>query len=77
VKSLIAEFDRSGKLIAAICHGGWMVTSSGAYKRVKVTGSPGIKDVSTTVVTKWQEAKHPRLSITQPGSFFSNSYFIL
>lgn len=44
VKSLIAEFDRSDKLIAAICHGGWMAISSGVYRGVKVTGSPGIKD---------------------------------
>jgi len=44
VKSLIAEFDRSKKLVAAICHGGWMAISGGVYKGVKVTGSPGIKD---------------------------------
>jgi protease I len=44
VKSLIAEFNRSRKLVAAICHGGWMAISSGVYKGVKVTGSLGIKD---------------------------------
>lgn len=41
---LIREFDKSRKLIAAICHGGWVPISAGVYKGVKVTGSPGIKD---------------------------------
>ena len=44
VKSLVAAFDHSKKLIAAICHGGWMAISGGVYKGVKVTGSAGIKD---------------------------------
>lgn len=44
VKDLIAAFDRKGKLVAAICHGGWMAISAGVYKGVRVTGSPGIKD---------------------------------
>ncbi len=44
VKSLIAEFHQSQKLVAAICHGGWMAISGGVYKGVKVTGSLGIKD---------------------------------
>jgi len=44
VKSLIAEFHHSKKLVAAICHGGWMAISGGVYKGVKVTGSLGIKD---------------------------------
>jgi protease I len=44
VKSLVAAFDHSKKLVAAICHGGWMAISGGVYKGVKVTGSLGIKD---------------------------------
>lgn len=44
VKSLIREMSGEGKLIAAICHGGWMAISAGVYKGVRVTGSPGIKD---------------------------------
>ncbi len=44
VKMLIAEFHRSGKLIAAICHGGWIPVSAGIYAGVHVTGSLGIKD---------------------------------
>jgi protease I len=44
VCSLIAEFHRSGKLVAAICHGGSMAISAGVVRGVKVTGSLGIKD---------------------------------
>lgn len=44
VLRLIRDFDQSGKLIAAICHGGWMPISAGVYRGVRVTGSPGIKD---------------------------------
>ena len=44
VLDLIRKFDQQKKLIAAICHGGWMAISAGVYKGVRVTGSPGIKD---------------------------------
>lgn len=44
VKALVAQFWNSGKLVAAICHGGWIPISAGVYKGVHVTGSPGIKD---------------------------------
>jgi len=44
VKSLVAQFNHSRKLIAAICHGGWIPISAGVYGGVRVTGSLGIKD---------------------------------
>jgi len=44
VLQLIREFAEAGKLVAAICHGGWMPISAGVYSGVRVTGSPGIKD---------------------------------
>jgi protease I len=44
VKSLVSQFNDSGKLIAAICHGGWIPISAGVYGGVHVTGSLGIKD---------------------------------
>src|SRR5262249_24476900 len=44
VKSLVAQFHQSSKLIAAICHGGWIPISASVYSGVRVTGSPGIKD---------------------------------
>ena len=44
VLRITREFAAAGKLVAAICHGGWIPISAGIYKDVKVTGSPGIKD---------------------------------
>ncbi|MEQ9409875.1 MAG: type 1 glutamine amidotransferase domain-containing protein [Fuerstiella sp.] len=44
VLRITREFAESGKLLAAICHGGWIPVSAGVYRGVKVTGSPGIKD---------------------------------
>jgi protease I len=44
IKMLVKRFHESGKLIAAICHGGWIPISAGVYGGVRVTGSLGIKD---------------------------------
>ncbi|MDA0285275.1 MAG: type 1 glutamine amidotransferase [Planctomycetota bacterium] len=44
VLKLVREFADSHKLVAAICHGGWIPISANVYSGVRVTGSPGIKD---------------------------------
>ncbi|MEZ6129893.1 MAG: type 1 glutamine amidotransferase domain-containing protein [Planctomycetaceae bacterium] len=44
VLRITQEFSAAGKMVAAICHGGWIPISAGIYKGVRVTGSPGIKD---------------------------------
>ena len=44
VLRITGEFAESGRLVAAICHGGWIPISAGVYSGVRVTGSPGIKD---------------------------------
>jgi protease I len=44
VLNLVRQFDAAKKLIAAVCHGGWIPISAGVYRGVRVTGSPGIKD---------------------------------
>lgn len=56
VLSLIAEFDRQGKMIAAICHGGWIPISAKVYRGVRVTGSPGIKDDLENAGAVWEDA---------------------
>lgn len=40
----VADADRKGKIIAAICHAGWMLTSAGIVRGRKVTGFFSIKD---------------------------------
>ncbi len=56
VRRLLREFDRDGKCVAAICHGGWMAISAGIYKGVNVTGSPGIKDDLVNAGATWHDA---------------------
>lgn len=56
VLELVREFDAAGKLIAAICHGGWIPISAGVYRDVRVTGSPGIKDDLINAGAIWEDA---------------------
>jgi protease I len=44
VLSLTREFHAQGKLVAFICHGGWIPISAGILKGRRATGSRGIKD---------------------------------
>ncbi len=53
VLALVRGFDQAGKLIAAICHGGWIAISAGVYRGVRVTGSPGIKDDLVNAGALW------------------------
>lgn len=55
VLELVRQFAESGKLVAAICHGGWMAISAGVYRGVRVTGSLGIKDDLENAGAVWQD----------------------
>jgi protease I len=56
VKQLVRDFAAAGKLVAAICHGGWIPISAGVYRGVRVTGSPGIKDDLVNAGAIWEDA---------------------
>ena len=56
VKELVRSFAKQGKLVAAICHGGWIPISAGVYKGVRVTGSLGIKDDLVNAGAIWVDA---------------------
>jgi protease I len=56
VLQLVRDFAESGKLVAAICHGGWILISAGVYQGVRVTGSPGIKDDLINAGAIWEDA---------------------
>jgi len=56
VLELVREFAEAPKLVAAICHGGWIPISDGVYRAVRVTGSPGIKDDLVNAGAVWQDA---------------------
>ncbi len=44
VLSLTREFSEQGKLVAFICHGGWIPISAKILRGKRATGSLGIKD---------------------------------
>ena len=56
ILQLVRSFAESGKLVAAICHGGWIPISAGVYRGVRVTGSRGIKDDLVNAGAVWEEA---------------------
>jgi protease I len=56
VLRITREFADAGKLIAAVCHGGWIPISAGVYRGVKVTGSPGIRDDLTNAGALFEDA---------------------
>ncbi|MFT7617518.1 MAG: protease I [Planctomycetota bacterium] len=53
---LVRDFSESGKLVAAICHGGWIPISAQIYRGVRVTGSLGIKDDLENAGAIWEDA---------------------
>jgi protease I len=55
VLQLVRDFHAAKKLIAAICHGGWIPISAGVYKGVRVTGSLGIKDDLVNAGAVWSD----------------------
>lgn len=44
VKYLTRQFAETGRLVAFICHGGWIPISAKVLRGIKATGSRGIKD---------------------------------
>jgi protease I len=56
VLQLVRDFADAGKLVAAICHGGWIPISAGVYRGVRVTGSPGIKDDLVNAGAIWEDS---------------------
>jgi len=44
VRRLVRDMDQAGKLVAAICHGGWVLVSAGILSGRKVTGFRSIQD---------------------------------
>ena len=53
VLSLTREFFEQGKLVAFICHGGWIPISARILKGKRATGSRGIKDDLEYAGTIW------------------------
>ena len=55
VLEIVRGFAVAEKLVAAVCHGGWILISAGVYDGVRVTGSPGIKDDLVNAGAIWED----------------------
>jgi len=53
VKHITREIFQRGKLVAHICHGGWIAISAGVVKGFTCTSTPGIKDDLENAGAKW------------------------
>ncbi len=56
--ALVADFDKQGKLVAAICHAGWVLCSAhGMLKGRRVTSFFAIKDDMVNAGATWEDAE--------------------
>ena len=53
VLELTKQFHHSKKLVAHICHAGWIPISAGIIKGFKCTSTPGIKDDLINAGAEW------------------------
>ena len=53
VQQLVREVYAQGKIIASICHGGWVPISAGIVRGHKATGTSAIKDDITNAGGIW------------------------
>ncbi len=56
VKALTRSFHVRGKLIAHICHAGWIPISAGVVRGIRLTSTPGIKDDLINAGAEWVDA---------------------
>src|SRR5207245_10364512 len=53
ILQLVRDMDKQDKIIATICHGGWVPISAGIMHGRKAVGSVGIKDDITNAGGIW------------------------
>ena len=53
VLELTRDINNAGKVVAHICHGGWIPISAGIMKGYTCTSTPGIKDDLENAGAKW------------------------
>jgi protease I len=54
---LVREASQQGKVVAAICHAGWMLVSAGIVKGKKATSFFSIKDDLVAAGAHWMDAE--------------------
>jgi protease I len=53
----VRDIDRQGKLIASICHGPWVLCSTGTLKSRRATSFFAIKDDVINAGARWEDAE--------------------
>ena len=53
----VKSMDAEGKLVAAICHGGWVLCSAGILRKRKVTSFFAIKDDMVNAGGIWEDSE--------------------
>jgi len=53
----VREMFSAGKVVAAICHAGWVPISAGIYRGKTVTSVPSIRDDCTNAGASWKDAE--------------------
>ncbi len=53
VLKLVKDLDAQGKVVAAICHAGWVLVSAGVLKGKIATSTPAIKDDMINAGAEW------------------------
>jgi protease I len=67
VLALTREFHVQNKLVAFICHGGWIPISAGILKGRRATGSLGIKDDLENAGAHWVDE-----AVVEDGNLISS-----
>lgn len=57
VNDFVRQMHKQGKVVAAICHAGWVLVSAGILKGKKVTGFSAIKDDLVNAGAQFQDAQ--------------------
>ncbi|HXG03199.1 MAG TPA: type 1 glutamine amidotransferase domain-containing protein [Candidatus Binatia bacterium] len=55
--ALVREAAQQGRVVAAICHAGWMLCSAGVLKGRRATSFHSIKDDMVNAGAEWQDAE--------------------
>jgi protease I len=55
--ALVKDVFDQGKVVASICHGGWMLVSAGILKGKKATSYIGIKDDMINAGAIWEDSE--------------------
>ncbi len=53
----VRDIHQQGKLVAAICHAGWVLCSAGILKNRRVTSFFAIKDDMVNAGARWEDAE--------------------